>query len=106
MEGFRKTIENICKLLSNRIENADGEKLELYKIYNKLKHGAQYIDEPNKNTVYVISKVNSISSNNSNCEVFLVECNLNNAIFLAEQSKIIALSLERFITVISVSFEE
>jgi hypothetical protein len=103
---FREIIDNIYKSLSNRIENAEGKKTDLYKIYNKLKHGAQYIDVPDTNNVYVISKVNSISSSNSNCEIFLIECNLNDAIFLAEQSKIIALSLERFITVISVSFEE
>lgn len=103
---FRYIINAIENILSNRIENAQGKPLPLYKIYNKLKHGAQYIDEPNTDKVYIISKVTSTSPNSSSCESFYLECSVKDAVFLAEQSKIIAQSLESLLSVISPTFEQ
>lgn len=104
-DEFAKIFESISKVISNRKRDIENKKLDLYKIYNKLKHGSQFIDIPNTNQIYIISKVNTISSFESSCEVYYLECTKEGAFFLAEQSKLIAQSLENLIGLISYSLQ-
>ncbi|MDR3627107.1 MAG: hypothetical protein P4L45_09750 [Ignavibacteriaceae bacterium] len=90
---------NLLAAISNRIKNPQGLGSPLIKILNKLKHGSQFISDPSSEYIYIISKVDHLTMDSVRSEVYAVKCNVEDACLLADQSKLMAESLENFIRV-------
>ncbi|HEY5123545.1 MAG TPA: hypothetical protein VIK14_07400 [Ignavibacteria bacterium] len=92
---FRYETKNLKKSLSyminNRIRTKDGESLPLFKAYNKIKHGMQYISDGN-NISFILNYSDDMQTQIS--KYFIMKCNLKDIEYYYTQIEIMVKALK------------
>ena len=77
-------------LIANRIEMKDGTRLPFFKMFNKLKHGYQVIEDKSENVLSILIELKEIVLDASTFEVIEIPIKKETAYFYADQTKYMA----------------
>lgn len=77
-------------LIANRIEMKDGTRLPFYKMFNKLKHGYQVIEDKSENVLSILIELKDTVLDASTFEVIEIPIKKETAYFYADQTKYMA----------------
>lgn len=87
ISNLKNSLEN---LITNRIEMKDGTRLPFYKMFNKLKHGYQVIEDKSENVLSILIELKEIVLDASTFEVIEIPIKKKTAYFYADQTKYMA----------------
>jgi len=95
---FRNEISNLKKSLTyvihNRIKTKDGNPFPLYKAYNKIKHGMQYLSE-SENIAFLLNYTDEMKKENN--KYFIFECNMHEIEIYYSQIDLMAFALKHLL---------